>query len=235
MQDRGGPRDATAGAGPGIRLLPDSGDVPTGVVVVASYPSVRAGLRALVEQTPGFTVLASAPDDEIDAPLAPGALVIDVAPDGAGIVSRLSERYPDTALVLLVDSPETGRQLAGRLERATAVLLKDAGATEIGAALRGAVAGLVVLDPAIARESLTPAGTPLPRAVDGEPVEPLTERERQVLELLALGLPNKTIAMELGISEHTAKFHVGAIMSKLGAASRTEAVALAARRGILVL
>jgi DNA-binding NarL/FixJ family response regulator len=56
-----------------------------------------------------------------------------------------------------------------------------------------------------------------------------------VLELLALGLPNKTIAQRLRISEHTAKFHVGSIMAKLGAASRTEAVALAARRGLLVL
>jgi DNA-binding NarL/FixJ family response regulator len=65
--------------------------------------------------------------------------------------------------------------------------------------------------------------------------EPLTERETEVLELLALGLPNKTIAQRLRISEHTAKFHVGSIMAKLGAASRTEAVALAARRGLLVL
>ena len=120
-------------------------------------------------------------------------------------------------------------------ERAAALLLKDAGPAELGAAIQAARQGLVVLDPAIAREfAAVPPAAPSRSEVD-EPVEPLTARELQVLELLAHGLPNKTIAMELGISEHTAKFHVGAIMSKLGAASRTEAVALAARRGLLVL
>jgi DNA-binding NarL/FixJ family response regulator len=63
----------------------------------------------------------------------------------------------------------------------------------------------------------------------------LTERELEVLPLLALGLPNKAVAQRLGISEHTVKFHVGAILSKLGAASRTEAVMIAARRGLLPL
>lgn len=63
----------------------------------------------------------------------------------------------------------------------------------------------------------------------------LTPREREVLALMAAGLPNKTIALRLGISEHTAKFHVGTVLAKLGAASRTEAVMTAARRGLLPL
>ncbi|MBW3634805.1 MAG: response regulator transcription factor, partial [Chloroflexi bacterium] len=63
--------------------------------------------------------------------------------------------------------------------------------------------------------------------------ETLTTREREVLQLVAEGLPNKAIARELSISEHTAKFHVGSLLGKLGAASRTEAVTLATRRGIL--
>jgi len=67
------------------------------------------------------------------------------------------------------------------------------------------------------------------------PVEELTPRERHVLQLLAEGLPNKAIADRLGISEHTVKFHVSAIMSKLGAQSRTEAVTRAARLGLIIL
>jgi DNA-binding NarL/FixJ family response regulator len=67
------------------------------------------------------------------------------------------------------------------------------------------------------------------------PGESLTARERDVLQLLAQGLPNKLIANRLHISEHTAKFHVSSIMTKLNAASRTEAVTLAARRGLLIL
>ncbi|MDQ3549122.1 MAG: response regulator transcription factor [Chloroflexota bacterium] len=218
-----------------LRLVPGDDEDATGVFVIAPYPSLRAGLRALIERTPGLVVLADAPDDEIDSPDNPDALVIDLDPDQPGLVDRLATRYPEAALLLLIDSPAVYRQLAAPAERATAVLLKDAGATELGAALFAALQGLVVLDPAIARETAAQLAPSFPRAGTNDPIDPLTERERQVLELLALGLPNKTIAIELGISEHTAKFHVGAIMSKLGAASRTEAVAVAARRGLLVL
>jgi DNA-binding NarL/FixJ family response regulator len=96
--------------------------------------------------------------------------------------------------------------------------------------------GLLVLDPAVARAALAAAPADRLRAAPAEDLaEPLTDREMEVLHLLALGLPNKAIALRLGISEHTVKFHVGAILAKTGAAGRTEAVMLAARRGILPL
>lgn len=217
-----------------LRLVPGDDDAPAGVFVIAPYPSLRAGLRALIEQTPGLVVVGDAPDDHVDSPDNPAAIVVDLEPDQMGLVNRLMTRFPGAALVLLLDSSAGFRQLP-TFERSVAVLLKDAGAMEIGAALHAILQGLVVLDPAIARD-LTAQGAPsFPRAGDTDPIEALTDREHQVLELLAHGLPNKTIAIDLGISEHTAKFHVGAIMSKLGAASRTEAVAIAARRGLLVL
>jgi DNA-binding NarL/FixJ family response regulator len=224
--DGRGPRD--------LRLVPGDDEDATSVFVIAPYPSVRAGLRAMVEQTAGLIVVADAPDDEIDSPNTPAALVIDVDPNQPGLIERLTTRYPDAAALLLLDDPSTLGQIAPP-GRATAILLKDATAAEIGAALFAALQGLVVLDPAIAQEQAEQLRPSYPRTTDDDGIDPLTERERQVLELLALGLPNKTIAMELGISEHTAKFHVGAIMSKLSAASRTEAVAIAARRGLLVL
>jgi DNA-binding NarL/FixJ family response regulator len=207
------------------------------VVVVAAYPAVRAGLRALVAGEPDIAVLAALadapPDDAADGALAPDVLLIDVEADRADLPARLATLYPDAAQVMLVDGPEAYRPPAGEAARPWAALLKDAGADEILAALRAVTQGLVVLDPAIARlmtlrvPTLTPAGVALDEA--------LTEREMEVLQLLSLGLPNKTIAARLGISEHTAKFHVGSILAKLGAASRTEAVTLAARRGLLVL
>jgi len=216
-----------------LRLLPGDGEDAISVFVIARYPSLRAGLRALVEQTPGLAVVADAADDEIDSSERPAALLVDVDADQPGLVDRLIARYPDAALILLLDSPGSYRTLRPA-DQATAVLLKDASGGEIGAAIFAALQGLVVLDPAIAHELATQLPA-LPNATNGDLIDPLTEREHQVLELLALGLPNKTIAMELGISEHTAKFHVGAIMSKLNAASRTEAVAIAARQGLLVL
>ena len=205
---------------------------PIGVIIVAGYPAVRAGLRALLAGQPDIDIRATwAADDDWDAAATPDVLLIDVEPGGAVLPSLLSERFPDTAQMLLLDAPADYAVASGG--QPVAALLKDASQDELLAAVRAVAQGLVALDPAIAA-LLTPQASPLVRPEpDGD--ERLTEREAQVLELLALGLPNKSIAMELGISEHTAKFHVGSIMAKLGAASRTEAVALAARRGLLVL
>jgi DNA-binding NarL/FixJ family response regulator len=208
-----------------------------GVVVVAALPSVRAGLQVLVGGEPDITVLATragaADDDTPDGPAEPDVLLVEVESDRHGLPEHLAARYPAAAQVLLLDGPEAYRPPDEDAARPWAALLKDAGAEEILAAIRAVARGLVVLDPAIAR--LTTLRTPSAVRFEDELGEALTERESEVLQLLALGLPNKTIASRLGISEHTAKFHVGSIMAKLGAASRTEAVTLAARRGLLVL
>ena len=99
--------------------------------------------------------------------------------------------------------------------------------------MRAVVAGLTVVDPTVAGLlGLQPRTRPAEAADLGDPLSP---RELQVLALVADGLPNKAIARELGISEHTAKFHVGSVLGKLGAGSRTEAVTLATRRGILAV
>ncbi|OLD49076.1 MAG: hypothetical protein AUI83_12510 [Armatimonadetes bacterium 13_1_40CM_3_65_7] len=92
------------------------------------------------------------------------------------------------------------------------------------------VLGLVAIDPAFAPALVHGRG-----AAPEVPAEELTPRELQVLQLLAEGLPNKRVALQLGISEHTVKFHVAVIFSKLGAHGRTEAVTRAARLGLIVL
>jgi DNA-binding NarL/FixJ family response regulator len=108
-------------------------------------------------------------------------------------------------------------------------LPRDAAPDELGAAVRAVAAGMIVIHPSIAAAAR--------EAVEAihDTEAPVTAREREVLRLLADGLTNKAIARTLGISEHTAKFHVGALISKLGAHSRTEAVTAAARRGLLSL
>lgn len=110
----------------------------------------------------------------------------------------------------------------------------------MAAAVVAVAQGLVVMDPAVARSLMVaPGGVGAPGAVGAAAraaaTSPLTEREQDVLQLVASGLPNKGIALRLGISEHTVKFHVGSILGKLGAASRTEAVTLAVRTGLLPL
>jgi len=127
---------------------------------------------------------------------------------------------------------------AALLEAAqTAQKILEAGTTLYQGA---AAAGLVALDPAaVSRLSLPAAEEDVEAGDDEESPAPadatLTAREGEVLRLMALGLPNKTIASRLGISLHTAKFHVAQILAKLGATSRTEAVTLGARRGLITL
>ena len=112
------------------------------------------------------------------------------------------------------------------------VLLRDASVDEIAVAMTAVYQGLTVLDPRI-QSLLRTSGSAQPNRESIVDVEPLTAREMEVLDLIAQGFPNKGIAVELGISEHTVKFHVGSILTKLGAASRAEALARAMQAGIL--
>jgi DNA-binding NarL/FixJ family response regulator len=146
----------------------------------------------------------------------------------------MAQRYSDTprAAVVLSDEAGMANQLVRAGLRGWACLARDADADQLDLAVRSAEAGLVLLDLPLAATSLAVSGmvTSAPQAM-----EPLTARELQVLQLVAQGLPNKGIARRLGISENTAKFHVASLCGKLGASSRTEAVTLAARRGLILL
>lgn len=204
---------------------------PLRVVVVADYPAGRAGLRALLEQASDIEVVGQvAPGTEPDVLEGVAAAVVDVATYGRDTATELDESFPGAAMVLLThgDAPPAALTLPVRFGRA--IVGADVSADELASAVAAAAHGFIVLDPAFAgafRDSPAPASD--------EEYEALTPRELEVLEGMALGLPNKGIALRLHISEHTVKFHVGTILAKLAAASRTEAVMTAARRGMLRL
>jgi DNA-binding NarL/FixJ family response regulator len=205
------------------------------VLVAGRHPVVRAGLRGLLANDEAIEVVGEAtPADDLDA-LAHdlGADVILLEWTDAG-VGRDPAAAPDWDVpVLLMGAPEEQSTLDTLLAGgARGFLLQDASGDEVVEAAQAVARGLVVVDAALAPTALSPRRFP---HVDDELHDPLTDRERQVLELLAQGLPNKTIAQRLAISEHTVKFHVGSVLAKLGAASRTEAVATALRRGLLAL
>ena len=234
------------------------------VYVVSSYPTVRAGLSALVRAQEGWIVIGEMAPDAIlrasagpisDREAPPDVVLADLdrSEDTDAIDAWLGALRPQRGIVVLGASqpanPDTRRnqealRLMGSMARVVAdqglgfgALQRDATGEEIVAAIAAVAGGLITLDRRLAGELLAPTERPqqpMPeRLADTE--EPLTARELEVLQLLAEGLPNKLIAAQLHISEHTAKFHVSAIMLKLGAASRTEAVTLAARRGLLIL
>lgn len=137
----------------------------------------------------------------------------------------------ETAVVVLVD--QSAPVLAGQALQAgiRGVLTGDADAQQLALAVEAAASGLVVLDPGEVRAERSFSARPVTLDLS----EPLTARERQVLQMLAGGLGNKEIASRLKISEHTAKFHVASILGKFGASSRTEAVAIGLRRGLILL
>lgn len=193
------------------------------MVVVSDDPLVRAGLAALLADEGGLDVVASGPADTLDWSDVHVA-VWDATPALFERSAAADLRAAPAVAVLRDDGQATPALRAG----ARAVLTRDVSGPRLGAAVRAVAEGLLVLDAGAADAALR---APAPDA----PPEALTARELEVLQLLALGLSNKRVAARLGISEHTAKFHVNSILGKLGAQTRAEAVALAARHGLLLL
>lgn len=199
---------------------------PIRVLLVGDDPLARAGLAARLGGRSDIALAGEARADEaavVSASLLPAAVLWDLGAAG-GTVDALAA-HASTPVVALAaregDAAEAVR--AG----ARAVLFRGATSDAIAAALTAAARGLTVLDASLAEDWVRPP--------EDAPAEGLTAREREVLSLLAEGLSNKTIAVRLGISEHTAKFHVNAILSKLGAESRAAAIVKAARLGLVAL
>jgi DNA-binding NarL/FixJ family response regulator len=207
------------------------------LVVGSDYPVMRAGIRTVLDGFPechvvGDGALADLVSLALD--LRPDVIVVELTNQEQGgleTVWRLGAELPDTAILVL--SWEAGEGFARECLQAgvRGYLLRDVSPEEMVEAVRAVNQGLTVLHPAAARALIPRERRPQP-TVDADP---LSERETEVLQLLAQGLPSKTIAARLSISEHTVKFHVGSILGKLGAASRTEAVSLALRRGLISL
>jgi DNA-binding NarL/FixJ family response regulator len=209
------------------------------ILIIGTQPLARLGLRAmLAEQDQVEVVGETATFDEaarlardLAADVALAAWEPAVSLEIAALTNAL--HADGVSLILIGDAPD-GRELSSLLAAGVrGFLLTDASADEVAAAVSAVTQGLAVLDPPLGLTLAAASGSVA--SLDAELEEDLTTREHEVLALLALGLPNKIIASRLLISEHTVKFHVGSIMTKLGAASRTEAVTTAARRGLLTL
>lgn len=203
------------------------------VLVLGEDPLARAGLAALLENQPQILILGhGTADSDLVSAYQPDLLLIDLGWDATRSLSDLSvlasENLP---IIALIANPEDAALLTTALSRfdAYGLLLRERSAQQIASAVATVLAGLLVIDTALrALFQEAEAGISGGR-------EELTPREHDVLQLLAQGLTNKAIAHQLGITEHTVKFHVNAILSKLNAQSRTEAVSQALRHGWLPL
>ncbi len=211
------------------------------ILLADDHPIVREGLRALLETQSDFEVIAECVNGEealrLNAALHPDMLLLDLEMpvlDGVETIRRLRQTSHVPRIIVFTAFDNDERIIHAIQSGADGYLLKEAPREEIFKAIRVTMEGGSLLQPIVASKLLRHVGRPSQQA-NSLSVDELTERELEVLRLLAQGMPNKEIAAHLIISERTAKFHVSSIMGKLGATNRTEAVSLAAQRGLITL
>ncbi|MCE7987274.1 MAG: DNA-binding response regulator [Caldilinea sp. CFX5] len=207
---------------------------PLRVLVCGPDLLARVGLTALLTASPAITVVGQAAPTEMPVErisvYQPDAILWDVG------------WTPQSQLIQLADVTEAGYPVVVLLPEAEAarvvkpsgvqgLLLRSSETLVLAAALQAVATGLTIFDPTVSALLFATIGTPDESYTN----EPLTPREQEVLQAMAQGLSNKLIARQLDITEHTVKFHVNAILGKLGAQSRTEAVVRATRAGLILL
>lgn len=201
------------------------------LLVVADDPLTRAGLAMILTEQPEFIVVDEGSTDLLTA------VPPDFPPQTEIIVWAFGWQTPDwlpqaaeLALPVILLLHEAAQFAAAWAAGYRMLLQRHVEPEKLWTAVRAAESGLILVDAGL--EQVLPATSPTPM---DPPEESLTPRELEVLQLLGEGMTNKAIALRLQISEHTVKFHVNAIMSKLAAESRTEAVVKATRLGYILL
>ncbi len=205
------------------------------ILVADDHPMLREGLVAVLATQPDFDVIGEATDGDEVVRLAqsldPDVILLDLEMPGTDGVAALRELQAteEPARVLVFTAYDTDERILGALRAgARGYLLKGASRREIFSAIRTIHGGGSLLQPAVTDRLLEHIG----RERDPQPA-PLTPRETEVLDFIAKGLPNREIADRLYITERTVKFHVSSLLHKLDASNRTEAVSLAAQRGLI--
>jgi two-component system, NarL family, response regulator LiaR len=206
------------------------------VLIADDHAVVRQGLRTFLELQHDIEVVADASDGEEAVAAAldgrPDVVLMDlVMPgvDGIEATRRILQERPDTRVIALTSFLDDDKVLPAVRAGAAGYLLKDVEPDELVRAIHTVNAGEALLHPAVTARVMRELTEG--ESAAAEPDGRLTAREREVLALVARGLPNKLIARELGIAEKTVKTHVSSILAKLGVSDRTQAALLAVRRG----
>jgi len=203
---------------------------------------MREGLRVLLELEPDLEVTGEAEDGqaalETYATLQPDVVLMDIrmpGMDGVEATWRLRERWPQARIIILTTFDDDKYVFEGLRAGALGYLLKDVSGQELAEAVRTVAAGGALIEPSVARKVLAEFARLAPPArppEEGLP-EPLSERERDVLRLLASGLSNREIAKRLSLAEGTVKNYVTSILQKLGVRDRTQAAVRARELGMI--
>jgi DNA-binding NarL/FixJ family response regulator len=207
--------------------------MPIRIMLVDDHQVVRQGVRMFLTLDPDLEIIGEATDGkasiEMARQLKPDVILMDLlmpVMDGVTAIGILRKELPDTEIIALTSVLEDNAVMGAMRAGAIGYLLKDTAAEELIRAIKAAAEGQVQLSPRVAERLFREIRAP-------ESPEILTERETDVLRLLASGLSNKQIAAQLVIGEKTVKTHVSNILSKLGVSSRTQAALHAARIGLV--
>ena len=202
------------------------------IALFATFAVRRAGLESIIRSHAEFHLAGSFGTLASLVSFARSTELDVIVIDSDSIHDLLRELTSDAAIVLLAEVSDA-RSIARLLRSGVrAILSRESTADDVLSAIYAAYDGLVLLSTATA-DSLAGVFGDQVAEVDDELSEEITSRETEVLRMLAEGLVNKDIAARLGISEHTVKFHISSILDKLGASTRTEAVTLGIRRGLI--
>ncbi len=212
------------------------------IVVADDHPVVRDGLVAILSTQEDFDIVAEATNGK-DLILkarqfTPDIVMTDIEMpevDGVQAIQQIRHYLPDTQFIVFTAFDTDERIISAVQAGAKGYLLKGAPRDDIFRAVRIVSRGGSLLEPDVASKLLQHISGQTGKTPNEELPEPLTEREQEVLAHLAQGMKNKDIAVELFITERTVKFYVSAILGKLGASNRTEAVTIAAQKGLISL
>ena len=217
------------------------GEAPLRLVIADDQASVRQGLVLLLDAVPDIDVVGAAADGEQALDLVaehhPDAILLDLRMpvlDGIGAIRRLTAEHPEVAIVVLTTYADDSSVLDALRAGARSYLTKDADYTEIAQALRAAVGGLTVFDPRVHATLLAataPPGKP-EAARSAPPPDGLTQREAEILGMIARGMTNPEISAQLFLSNHTVKTHISRIFAKTGSRDRAAAIGYAHRHNI---
>jgi DNA-binding NarL/FixJ family response regulator len=210
------------------------------VVIADDQASVREGLVLLLGGLPGIEVVGAAADGEqalaLVAERKPDAILLDLhmpVLDGIGATRRLAAEHPEVAVVVLTTFADDSSVLDALHAGARSYLTKDADHTEIAKALHAAAGGLSVFDPRVHATLLAAtAASARPEPAAAPPPDGLTDREVEILSLIAGGMTNPEIAAQLFLSNHTIKTHISRIFAKTGSRDRAAAIGYAHRHNI---
>ena len=215
---------------------------PLRIVIADDQASVREGLVLLLGGLPGIDVVGAAADGEQAVALVvehrPDAILLDLhmpVLDGIGATRRLAAEHPGVAIVVLTTYADDDSVLEALQAGARSYLTKDADYTEIARALRAAAGGLTVFDPRVHATLLAATAAPAKPepAASAPPPDGLTQRETEILGMIARGMTNPEIAAQLFLSSHTVKTHISRIFAKTGSRDRAAAIGYAHRHHIV--